>query len=58
MKNMILLSITALAIGILLIVLASENCPAWAYIAAGLSAAWLVLFSIVNADYFVRGGNR
>ena len=58
MKNTILLGITALAIGILLIVLASENCPAWAYIVAGLSAAWLVLFSIVNADYFTEGGNR
>ena len=58
MKNMILLSITALAIGALLIVMASENCPVWAYIAAGLSAIWLVLFSIANASFFEEGGNR
>lgn len=58
MKNMVLLSITAIAIGILLIVMASENCPAWAYVAAGLSAIWLVLFSVINADYFTEGGNR
>ena len=57
MKNMILLSITALAIGILLIVLASENCPAWAYIVAGLSAAWLVLFGYANIDFLENGGN-
>lgn len=58
MKNTILLSITALAIGALLIVLASENAPVWAYGIAGLSAAWLVLFSIINADFFMEGGNR
>lgn len=58
MKNMVLLSITAIAIGIMLIVMASENCPAWAYVAAGLSAIWLVLFSVINADFFMEGGNR
>lgn len=58
MKNTILLGITALAIGALLIVLASENAPVWAYGIAGLSAAWLVLFSIINADFFMEGGNR
>ena len=57
MKNMILLGITALAIGALLIVLASENAPVWAYGIAGLSAAWLVLFGYANIDFLENGGN-
>ena len=57
MKNMVLLSITALAIGALLIVLASENAPVWAYGIAGLSAAWLVLFGYANIDFLENGRN-
>lgn len=57
MKNMILLGITTLAIGALLIVLASENAPVWAYGIAGLSAIWLVLFGCANIDFLENGGN-
>lgn len=57
MKNTILLGITALAIGALLIVLASENAPVWAYGIAGLSAAWLVLLGYANIDFLENGGN-